>query len=128
VFSTDSGDARRHLVDVHRDLVVKLDQALLAILADIETDGDHRLARPRHRVDILDAIDLIEQAFEAIGNLLLDNLGAGARHLHIDVGERDNNLRFFFARRQIQCRDARDEHDQDEQHREVAAKKRRDNS
>ena len=120
-FDDPAGHSRRDQIDIHRDFVVELDEALLPVLADVEANRHDGLSGPRQRVNVLDTVDLIEQPFEPVGDLLFDDLGDGAGHLDVDVGERHDDLWFFLARREIKGCDPGNQHDQNEQDRQVSA-------
>ena len=125
-FDDPAGDTRRGLVDVLEYLVVELDQAFLAVLADEEADGDDRHARARHGVDVFHAVDLVQHPLEARGDHLFHFLRAAAGIHHQDVGQRHDDLRLLLARGQDQRRRAGDQADDDQQDRQVAAKERPD--
>ena len=99
-----AGHAGRHEVHVLVDLLVELDQAPLAVLADVVANGDDRLVLAAHRVDVLDAVDLVEHLLQRRGDQLLDLRGRVAGEADVDVGQRHDDLRVFLARRQPQRR------------------------
>ncbi len=53
----------------------ELDEASLAVLADVEPDGDDRLILTRHAINVLDAVNLIEDLLQRSGDKLLDLVG-----------------------------------------------------
>ena len=57
------GNAERHDVQILVDFLVELDQAPLAVLSHVVTHGDDRLVLAAHRIDVLHAVDLIEDLF-----------------------------------------------------------------
>ena len=101
-----AGDAGRDDVQVLVDLLVELDEAPLAVLADVVADRDDRLILAAHRVDVLHAVDLIEQLFQRRGDQLLDFRRGVAGEVHVDVGQRHDDLRILFPRREAQRRQA----------------------
>jgi len=114
-----AGHARRNDVGVLLNLVVELDQAPLAVFADVEADGDDALAGARHRVDVLDAVDLVEEFFQAGGDELFDLGGAAAREIDDDIGQGHDDLRLFLARRDQQRHRADCQGQEHQQQREV---------
>ena len=114
-----AGHARRHDVEVLVDLLVELDQAPLAVLAHVVADGDDRLVLAAHRVDVLDAVDLVEDLLQRRGDQLLDFRRRVAGEVDVHVGQRHDDLRVFLARRQPQRRQADDRGQQDQDEREV---------
>ena len=75
--------------------------------ADEETSGDHRIVVARLRVDVLDAVDALDDRLHRLGNEFDGVLRLEARRLDVDVHQRDGNLRLFLARK----RDERDQTD-----------------
>ena len=116
---------RRRNVLVHRNLVVQLDQAVFAILADVEADRDHGHVRARHGIDVFHAVDLVQQTLQVRGHLLLDFRGAGTGNADHHVGQRHDNLRFLFARSHVAVPPPRDQREENHQHRQVAVQKYR---
>ena len=126
----------RHVVDLHRlddpaghagrddvqvlvDLLVELDQAPLAVLAHVVADRDDRLVLAAHRVDVLHAVDLVEDLLQGRGDQLLDLRRRVAGEVDVDVGQGHDDLRVFLARRQAQGRQADDRGQQNQDDREV---------
>ena len=81
------------------DGVVQPDQCLGSRLANPELHGQHTDARPRHRIDVLDAVDLGQHLLHRNGHEVLDLDRRCARKRDEHVGERDVDLRFLLARR-----------------------------
>jgi len=95
-------DRRRNPVNLGKHFVIDFHQRIFAIFADIKTNRHNALTGPRHRIDILDTIDLIENFFQGGGNLTLHLLRAksGSSHEYIRHGHYDLGL--FFTRRNHQ--------------------------
>ncbi len=115
--------AGRHAIRVHRDLVVELHDRALSVLADLEAHRDHRLAGTRHRVDVLDAVDLPEQRLEARRHEVLDLAGAGSRKRHQHVRDRHHDLRLFLAGHSCEGRDPSEQREHDQERRELRRQK-----
>ena len=98
-----AGHAGRDDVQVLVELLGELHQAPLAVLAHVVADGDDRLVLAAHRVDVLDAVDLVEDLLQGRGDQLLDLGGRVAGKADVHVGQGDDDLRVLFARRQAQA-------------------------
>ena len=118
-----SRDARCHTIHILIELIVELQQAVFAVLPHKKADGDNRNPRARHRVDILDAINLIEQSLKARGDEPLNILSASSGVGHHDVRQGHHDLRFLFARRHGQRKHTRNQTYQNNENRQIAAKK-----
>ena len=114
-----AADARRNDVQILAEFLLKLDQASLAVFAHVVANRDDRLVLAAHRVDVLDAVDLIEDLFQGRGDQLLDFGRRMAGEIDVDIGQRHDDLRVFLARRQSQGRQADDRCQQDQNEREV---------
>jgi len=115
-----AGDAGRGLINVLENLVVDLDQAVLAVLADEKAHGDDGQARAGHGVDVFHAVNLIEHFFEAGGDQLLDLGGGAAGHHDHDVGQRYDDLGVFLARGDQEGGDADRQADENQKDGQVA--------
>ena len=69
-------------------LLEELDEAPLAVLADVEPDRDDRLVLTSHAVNIFDTIDLVEHLLQRRGDELLDLIGREPGSIDHDVGQR----------------------------------------
>ena len=118
-----AADAGRNDVQVLVELLGELHQAPLAVLAHIVANGDDRLVLAAHRVDVLDAVDLIEDLFQGRGDQLLDFGRRMAGKIDVHVGQGDDDLRVLLARRQAQGRQADDRGQQNEDDRQVRFQK-----
>ena len=72
-----------------------------------------------HRVDVLDAVDLVEDLLQRRGDQLLDFGRRVAGEVDEHVGQRHDDLRVFLARRQPQRGQADDRGQQDQDQREI---------
>ncbi len=115
--------ARRDDVEVLVDALVQLDEAAFAVFADVEADGDDGLVRAGHRVDVLDAVDLVEDLLQRGGDELLDLFGAVAGEVDVHIGQRDDDLRVFLAGGQQQRAEPDQQRDQDQHDRKVRVQK-----
>ncbi len=98
---------------------VEFDEAALAVLPNVKAHGNDRLVRPRHRVHVLNAVDLIKQFFQRRGNQLLDFRGRMTRKSHINVGHWNDDLRVFLAGREDQRGRAQRDGDENQYQRKV---------
>ncbi len=119
-FDDPAGDAGGGLVDVLEDLVVDLDEAVLAVFADEEAHGDDGQARAGHGVDVFNAVDLVEHLLQAGRDELFDLGGGAAGHHDHDVGERHDDLGILLAGGDEEGGGADGEADEDQQDRQVA--------
>ncbi len=130
----------RHVVDLHRphhpagyagrdpvgmlsERGEELHQAPLAILPDVESHRDDRLVGLRHAVDVFHAIDLVEDPLQRCGHQLLDLGGGVAGEAHEHVGQRHDDLRILFPRRDQERRGAGGQRHDDQDDREVRVEK-----
>ena len=105
---------RRDQIGLGADFVVQLDQGTNAVFADVKTGGDHRQIGAGHGIDVLNPVHLPEQLLQPGGDLFLHLLGARSRHVHIDVGHGDDDLRLLLPGGQHQGGNAGDHREQDE--------------
>ena len=119
-----AADAGRNDVEVFVDLLVELHQASLAVFADVVANGDDRLVLAAHRIDVLDAVDLVEDFLQRRGDQLLDFRRRMAGKVDVHVGQRHDDLRVFLARRQAQGRHADNRCQQDQNDREIRLQER----
>ncbi len=82
---------------------VEFDQAALAIFADKEADGDDGEFVARHRVDVLNAVDLKQEFFQRSGNELFHLRSGMPRKLDVYIRQRNNDLWILFARGHDEC-------------------------
>ena len=90
--------ARRDQIEIGEQLLVQADDALLFVLAHIETHDRQRHAGAGSGVDVLDARNLPEQFLHGPGDALLHLVRRSSGHLNEDVDHRHDDLRLLFAR------------------------------
>jgi len=81
---------------------------------------DDRPAGTGHRVDVLHAVDLVEELFEPGGDLVFHLLGGETGGGDEHVGQGDDDLRLFLAGRQVQGRYSEGEGDDNQENRHIA--------
>ena len=113
---TESG---RNPVEVRIHLVVQAGDRRLTRHTHFELDGDHRRARPAHRVHVLDAADLGQLLFQRKRNQVGHVVCVGALERHRDRGHGDLDLRIFLARRHDRCREPQQQTHQRQQRRDL---------
>jgi len=89
---------RRDQRDVRGQLLIEPDERALVVFPYQEADDDHRAARARRRVQVLDARNLPEQLLERTGDALFNLSWRRPGHRHEHVNHRHDDLRFFLAR------------------------------
>ncbi len=118
----------RNPVAVGVDGVVEAHQRLDRVFADHVLHGDHRHARTRYRVDVLDAGDARQHLLGRSRHQVFDILDGRAREGDEDVGHRHVDLRLFLARRDQRGEDAQQQRDQRNQRRQRVAQEIRRNA
>ncbi len=111
--------ARRHPVLVRVHGVVEPHDGSGAILTHLVLDGQHRHAGTRHRVRMLDALDLGQHLFERNRDEVFDLDCTSARERHEDVRKGHVDLRFFLARRDRHGEQAHEQPRQRQQRRDL---------
>jgi hypothetical protein len=91
-------NTRRYPVEIGRELVVQVDDALLHALPDVKPDDRQVEPGLDDGVDILHPFDFPEQLFHGFGNPGFDLLGRCPRIGDEDVDHGHEDLRFFLAR------------------------------
>ena len=108
----------RKPVAVGIDGVIEPDQSLDRLLAHLVLHGNHRHARTRNGIDVLDAGDARQHLFRRPRHQCLDIPGRGAGEGDEDIGHGDVDLRLFLARRDQGCANAEQQGDQRDQGRQ----------
>ena len=112
------GDADRDAVHVGADLFVDAQDRGVGAGADDEARGDHRAVVRGLRIDVLDAVDALDDRLQRLGDELDRVLGLQAVGAHVDVHHRHGNLRLLLARQRDQRDEAEREGRQQEQRRQ----------
>ncbi len=105
----------------------ELDEAPLAVLADVKSNRNQRLIVLRRAVNIFDAVDLIQNSFQRRSHKLFDFGRRVAWKLNVDVGQRDDDLRVLFAGRDPHRRQADQNREQDQNDRQIRLGNQRTN-
>ena len=113
-----SSDARGDTVEIRLELVIEPHERFLHIRADIETNDDEALARPRNRVDVFHARDFPEQLLHRGSDAFLDLLGRGTGHRDHHIDHRHLNLRLLLAREKEQGEETEQDRGDDDQRRQ----------
>ena len=101
------------------DLVVEPQQRFLAWNANFKLHRDDGLTGPRHRINVFDPFDFIQDLFARNGDQLVDLLHIGAGERHHDIGHGDIDLRLFFFRGDDHHQQAGQQADQGQQGRHL---------
>ncbi len=97
------GDSTRNAIDIGSDLLMHAQDRGIRTGADEKARGDHDLVVARLRIDVLDAVDALDDGFERFGDELHGIFGPEPIGLHHDVDHGNRNLRLFLARQGDQC-------------------------
>ena len=92
------GDAHRNAVDVGEDLVADTQDGDVGRHADLEPRGHHDPIVARVGIDVLDLGGPLDDGLQRLGDELQRVLGGEPVGAHVDVDERDGNLRLLLAR------------------------------
>ena len=90
---------RRQFAQMRGDLVVEIDERFRRIVADVKEHGEDRCVLTRDCVHVLDARNLLQHAFGALGDELLHFRCRRAGILRDDRCRRHRDLRILLARR-----------------------------
>ena len=116
------GNADRDAVEIGADLVVDAEDRGVGAGADDEAGGDHGAVVARLRVDVLDAVDALDDRLERLGHELHRVLGLQPVGADVDVDHRHGDLRLFLARQL----DERDEAERERGKQDQRAERRGD--
>ena len=111
----------RHPVAVGVEGIVEAHQRLDGVLAHLVLYGDHRHARARHGVHVLDAGDARQHLLRRARHQGLHVLGRGAREGNEHIGHGDVDLGLLLPRRDEHGEQAQQEGDQGHQRRQLIA-------
>ena len=117
------GDILGNAVGIGVELVVELDEAFLAIFTNEKAHGHHRAPRQRHRIDVLDSVDLREQLLDGRCDLAFHLLHRQTRRPDQHVGQGDDDLGLLLPRRGEQGEGAEAQGEEDQHRRELALQK-----
>ena len=96
-------DALGQLADMGPDLLMHARDRRILIRADEEARGDDDEVVPGLRVDMLDAVDALDDVLERARHQLDSLVGLVAVGLDDDVDHRDADLRLFLARQRVRA-------------------------
>jgi hypothetical protein len=91
-------DADGNAADIGADFLVHAQDSVVGPRADQKARGHHDAVVDRLAVDVLDAVDGLDDGFERLGHQFDRVRGLEAVGVHPDVDHRHADLRLFFAR------------------------------
>ena len=103
------GHADRDAVHVGADLLVHAQDRRVGTGADEEARRHHGAIVPRLRIDVLDAVDALDDGLERLGDQLHRIFGLETVGADMDVDHRHRDLRLFLARQGDQGHEAHSE-------------------
>ena len=112
------GNADRDAVHIGPHLLVHAQDRRIGIGADLEARGHHGAVVGGLRIDVLDAVDALDDRLQRLGDELDRVLGLEAVGADMDVDHRHRDLRLFLARQGDQRDDAEHQRRQQEERRQ----------